>query len=79
MTERELYSLYELKERLQGREICLKSDILSMEALIPALVTETYQAEFAGRLEILKEWAKENARLQEEIERIIKEAENDRE
>ena len=79
MTHQELFKLYELKGRLQGREICLKNDILSMETLIPSLITEAYQARFEGRLEILKEWTEENIHLQEEVERIIREAENDRE
>ena len=79
MTHQELFKLHELKGRLHGRRTCLESDIASVGILIPSVLTEVYRARFEERLVILKQWLRENARLLEEIERIIKEAENDRE
>lgn len=78
MTNSELFKLHELKGRLQGRKTCLLSDITSSEVLISGLKTEVYQAHFTGQLKVLLRWAEENARLQEEVEQIIKEAENAR-
>ena len=79
MTHSELFKLRELKGRLQGRKISLDSDITATAVLISSLVTEIYQARWTGRLEILQQWERSNARLLEELERIIREAENDRE
>ena len=76
MTHSELFKLHELKGRLQGRRVCLENDIHSMKLLVPALVSESYKGHFAGRLAILNHWLKETDRLLEEVERIIKEAEN---
>ena len=78
MTRSELFKLHELKGRLQGRETCLESDIRATTRLILRLETEIYQARFCGRLEILREWERNNTRLLEEVNRIIREAENDR-
>ena len=77
MTHSELFKLHELKGRLQGRKTCLETDITTTEVLISSLVTEVYQAHWTGRLSILQEWKRNNDRLLEEVERIIKEAEND--
>ena len=79
MTHAELFKLYELKGRLHGRRICLEADIATSEQLVASLITEEYQAHYAGQLKILREWDKHNSRLLEEVERIIREAENDRE
>ena len=79
MTHAELFSLHELKGRLQGRALCLETDIATTEVLISSLVTEVYQAHWTGRLNILQEWERNNTRLLEEVERIIREAKNDRE
>ena len=79
MTHSELFKLYELKGRLQGRTTCLKNDISGVKLLIPALVSESYKNHFEGRLTILEHWQKETDRLLDEVERIIREAENDRE
>ena len=79
MTHSELFKLYELKGRLRGRELCLETDITTTKVLISSLVTEVYQAHWTGRLDILQEWKRNNAYLLEEVNRIIREAENDRE
>ena len=79
MTHSELFKLYELKGRLQGRRICLEADIATSEQLVATLITESYQAHHAGQLTVLEQWHRDNARLLEEVERIIREAENDRE
>lgn len=76
MTHSELCKLYELKGQLDGRAFCLERDIAYTEDLIPKLVTEVYQKHFMGQRIILKRWAEENYRLRDEVERIIKEAEN---
>ena len=77
MTDKELFKLHELKGRLQGRAICLESDIRCTTDLLKQLETETYQAHFTGKLHTLVDWARDNARLLAEVSRIIKEAEND--
>ena len=79
MTHQELFKLYELKGRLHGRRICLEADIATTKRLVSALITESYQAHHAGQLEVMEQWHRDNARLLEEVERIIREAENDRE
>ena len=79
MTHSELFKLHELKGRLQGRAICLGNDIRAITDLIPRLETEFYQFRFRGQLDILKQWERSNIRLLDEVERIIREAENDRE
>ena len=79
MIHSELFKLHELKGRLQGRAVCLESDIRATEDLIRRLETEAYEAYFRGKLNTLEEWARSNARLLVEVERIIEEAENDRE
>ena len=78
MTDKELHQLHELKGRLQGRAICLESDIRGTSGLISRLETEVYQAHYTGRLNTLKEWQHSNESLLDDVERIIKEAENDR-
>ena len=79
MTHQELFKLHELKGRLQGRRICIEADIASTKCLVATLITKSYQAHHAGQLEIMEQWHRDNARLLEEVERIIREAENDRE
>ena len=78
MTLSELCKLHELAGRLEGRAICLESDIRCTTDLLKQLETEVYQAHFTGKLNTLVDWARDNARLLDEVERIIKEAENDR-
>ena len=78
MTDKELLKLYELKGRLQGRTICLESDIRATSDLITRLETEVYQAHYTGRLSTLKEWEHSNESILNEVSRIIKETENDR-
>ena len=77
MTHSELLKLYELKGRLHGRVSCLENDIRYTTDLISKLETEFYQSRFRGQLDILKQWEHSNTHLLEEVERIIKEAEND--
>ena len=77
MTYQELSKLYELKGRLEGRAICLESDVRCTTDLISKLETEVYQAHYTGRLNTLKEWQHSNESLLDDVERIIKEAEND--
>ena len=77
MTDKELFKLHELKGRLQGREICLKSDIWATINLISKLETEVYRERFLGRLDSLEAWLHYNTDLLNEVSRIIKEAEND--
>lgn len=79
MTHAELFKLHELKGRLQGRAICLESDIYAADNLIRRLMTEAYKEHWRGVLNTLQRWERDNASLLMEIERIIKEAENDRE
>ena len=79
MTHSELFKLYELKGRLHGRRICLEADIATSEQLVASLITKEYRAHFKGHAEVLHQWARHNARLLEEVERIIREAENARE
>ena len=79
MTYQELFKLHELKGRLQGRRICLEADIASTRCLVATLITESYQAHHAGQLEVMEQWHRDNARLLEEVGRIIREAENARE
>ena len=78
MTLSELCKLHELAGRLQARATILESDVRATTDLIHRLETEVYQADFSGRLHTLKEWQRSNERLLNEVERIIKEAENDR-
>ena len=78
MTHSELFKLHELKGRLQGRAICLESDVRATTDLIHRLETELYQTHFTGRLHTLKEWQHSNESLLNDVKRIIKEAENDR-
>ena len=78
MTHAELFKLHELKGRLQGRAICLESDIRATSDLIHRLETEVYQAHQTGALVTLQRWERYNAELLAEVNRIIKEAENDR-
>ena len=78
MTHSELFKLHELKGHLQGRAICLESDIRATGKLVKDLKTEVYQAHFTGKLNTLLDWERNNTRLLSEVERIIKEAENDR-
>ena len=78
MTHRELFKLHELKGRLQGRAICLESDIRATKDLTQRLKTEVYQAHQRGALDTLQRWERYNAEILAEVSRIIKEAENDR-
>ena len=79
MTHSELFKLHELVGRLKGREFCLESDITTTDILISSMMTKEYKAHFEGQLKVLQRWHGDNARLLEEVERIIREAENDRE
>ena len=76
MTHSELFKLHELKGRLEGRAICLESDIKATSDLVNRLKTEKYQAHWSGRLMVLVDWTRSNTRLLAEVTRIIKEAEN---
>ena len=76
MTHQELFKLHELKGRLEGRAICLESDIKATSALVNRLETEKYQAHWSGRFMVLTDWARSNASILAEVDRIIKEAEN---
>ena len=76
MTHAELFKLYQLKGRLKGRATCLESDIRATSDLVPRLETAPFQAHWSGRLKVLEDWQKDNDRLLEDVERIIKEAEN---
>ena len=76
MTLSELCKLHELAGRLQGRATILESDIRATNQLIGKLETEVYRERFLGRLDGLEAWMADNARLLDEVERIIKEAEN---
>ena len=77
MTDKELTRLHELKGRLQGRAICLESDVKATSDLITRLETEAYQEHFRGQLYTLESWSRSNASILADIERIIKEAKND--
>ena len=76
MTHQELFKLHGLKGRLQGRATCLESDIRATTRLISTLETEFYQSRFRGQMDILKQWEHSNTHLLEEVNRIIREAEN---
>ena len=78
MTHRELCKLHELKGRLEGRAICLESDVSSTSQLIEDLKTAEYKAHFQGKLDTLCNWSQYNASILADVERIIKEAKNDR-
>ena len=76
MTHPELFKLHELKGRLKGRILCLESDIHYSQQLTERLESLDYKARFAGRVDILTLWIQDTNRILEEVERIIKEAEN---
>ena len=79
MTHSELFKLHELKGRLQGRATCLESETRAIGDLIPKLASLDNRAYFRGQLKILKDWMCDNLRLLDEVNRIIRETENDRE
>lgn len=76
MTHSELFKLSALQGQLEGRQICLESNINATGSLIAKLSTALYQVEFVGQLKILKQWREDNARVLGDVRRIVKEAEN---
>lgn len=78
MAGRKLHSMYELKGRLEAREIILQSDLDSLSELQEQVESDFYKGHTLGRIEMGNRWLRENAIILECVSQIIEEAESGR-
>ncbi len=71
----QIFKLYELKGRLEAREIILDSDIVFTQRLRERLVTAEYNGYAKGKLEALREWQQDNKLVLETVCQITEELE----
>ena len=71
--------LLQMRGSLQGRAICIDSDLRMAERLSETLALPHNRAYYEGQKEILAEWKRYNERLLGATDQIIREIEDERE
>ena len=71
--------LRQMKGSLQGRGICIDSDLRMAERLSETLAFPHNRAYYEGQQEILAEWRRYNERLLGAVDQIIRGLENEEE